>query len=246
MAKTDTPIYRRIADRIEGDILDGVLEVGQKIASERVLAEEFGVSRMTARQALLHLTDRGYLETRTGQGTFVGSPRIRQELSTLTGFTEEMARQGRRTASLVLFADTVPADRACAEALRLASREKVHRLVRVRLVEEAPVAHEITEISASAAPGLLEMADYSRQSLYQVLRENYGLRPTTAEQSLAAGIAEPAVAAALRLDAATPVLKLTRLTAGRDATPFEFVRSVYRGDSFVMNVHLALGETSSQ
>ena len=75
----DTPVYRRIADRIESDILDGVLKVGQKIASERVLAEKFGVSRMTARHALRHLADRGYLETRTGQGTFVGSP-LRHEL----------------------------------------------------------------------------------------------------------------------------------------------------------------------
>lgn len=242
----DTPVYRRIADRIESDILDGVLKVGQKIASERVLAEKFGVSRMTARHALRHLADRGYLETRTGQGTFVGSPRIRQELSTLTGFTEEMARQGRRTSSFVLFAGIVPADRACAAALRLSSRDHVHRLVRVRLVEDTPVAHETTEIPAAVAPGLLEMADYTRESLYQVLREHYGLFPTSAEQTLAAGTADPAVAAALGIDAAVPVLKLTRLTAGRDAAPFEFVRSVYRGDSFVMNVHLAIGEPHRQ
>lgn len=236
----EQPIYRRIADALESDIASGGLRAGDKVPSERALAQKLNVSRMTVRQALRHLGDRGLLETRTGQGTFVGSARIRQRLSTLTGFTEEMAWQGRQTSSLILYSETTAPDTDCRKALQLSRDERVHRLIRVRLVEDAPVAHECTEIPAAFAPSLLDLADYARHSLYGVLREQFGIRPTTAEQTLAAGSADAAVASHLQLGSGSSVLKLTRLTFDREATPFEYVRSVYRGDTFVMNVHLTL------
>jgi len=246
LVEQGAPLYLKIANRLENDIQAGRIKVGEKIASERMLAEELGVSRMTARQALQHLSSRGLLETRVGQGTFVTHARIEQKLSTLTGFTEEMARQGHKSASIVVLAETRKADHLAAEALKLPANGHIHRLVRVRLVDGEPVAIETTDVGAALAPGLMDLADFSRDSLYRILRDNFGIVATTGEQTMMASTADAATARSLDIREGSPVLKLTRLTFDSKGQPFEFVRSFYRGDSFVMKVDLNLGADYSQ
>lgn len=240
-----TPKYRQIADRLAADIAAGRLKTGEQIPPERAIAQELGASRMTVRQALRHLAERGLVAARVGHGTFVGQPEIQQQLSTLTGFTEEMERQGRKPRSILIEAALRLADPETAAALRLPSGAEVWRIGRIRMVDDRPVALETTEVVAALAPGLLERADFARASLYAVLRRDYGLVPATAEQTLAAAAAEPEAALPLGLASGTPVLKLTRCTATAEGLPFEHVRSVYRGDAFVMKVRLNLQEDTA-
>jgi GntR family transcriptional regulator len=234
------PLYLKIASEFEAGIRSGELKAGQRIESERTLAERLGVSRMTARQALRQLSVKGLIETRTGNGTFVANLRIEQRLETLTGFTEEMARQGRRVSSLVVSSGTHAPDDTCRLALRLGRSGRVHRLVRVRFADGIPVAIENTEIDAERTPGLLELADFSQASLYEILRSRFHLIPSRAEQSLAAANADVHAAQTLRIEPGAAVLQLTRLARDQDGRAFEFVRSVYRGDFFVMKVNLSI------
>jgi GntR family transcriptional regulator len=104
------------------------------------------------------------------------------------------------------------------------------------------VALETTEVVAESTPDLLRKADFGRMSLYAVLQAQFGLRPATAEQTLAAAAADEAVAIPLGIAIGAPVLRLTRLTRDASGRPFEHVRSYYRGDAFVMKVRLELGE----
>jgi len=234
------PLYQRIARWLEGQIGSGALKTGDRLPSERQIAEELGASRMTARQALKSLERRGLVETRLGRGCFVAHPRIEKQLRTLRGFTEEMRRGGRQVSSIVLDAGTGAADQEVAGALGIAEDTLVHRLVRVRLVDAEPVAVERTEIPVALAPGLLDRSDFSTDSLYRVLREDYGHIPTEAEETVFADTPDAATAAALGISNGVPVLKFTRCTFGGDGRPLEYVRSAYRGDSFTMRVRLKL------
>jgi GntR family transcriptional repressor for pyruvate dehydrogenase complex len=65
-----TRIAEEVADRIRVLMLDGTFPPGQPLPSERHLAERFGVSRGSIRDALRTLETIGLLETRHGQGTF--------------------------------------------------------------------------------------------------------------------------------------------------------------------------------
>src|SRR5207249_4337771 len=65
-----TRVAEEIADRIRVLILDGTLPTGQPLPGERLLAERFGVSRGSIRDALRMLETIGLLETRHGRGTF--------------------------------------------------------------------------------------------------------------------------------------------------------------------------------
>jgi GntR family transcriptional regulator, transcriptional repressor for pyruvate dehydrogenase complex len=65
-----TRIPEEVADRIRVLILDGTFPPGQPLPAERVLAERFGISRGSIRDALRILEMIGLLEARHGQGTF--------------------------------------------------------------------------------------------------------------------------------------------------------------------------------
>jgi len=236
------PKYLRIADSIAEQIVSGRLKTGDQIPPERTIAEEFASSRMTVRQALRHLSDRGLVKARVGQGTFVGTPVIQQQLSTLTGFTEEIESQGRAASSIVIEAARRTPDEEAVQRLGLKQPAEVWRICRVRLVDQEPVALETTELSADLTPGLLDRADFASASLYATLREHYGLVPATAEQTLAATSADHSVALPLRIQTGAPVLRLSRLTRDIGGRAFEFVRSHYRGDAFEMKATLTLGD----
>ena len=65
-----TRVAEEIADRIRVLILDGTFPAGQALPAERALAEWFGVSRGSIRDAFRTLETLGLLVTRHGQGTF--------------------------------------------------------------------------------------------------------------------------------------------------------------------------------
>jgi GntR family hexuronate regulon transcriptional repressor len=63
--------YQQVAMAIERAVAEGHYQPGQRLASERDLAEEFGVSRPTVRRAVIALEMRGLLEARQGSGVYV-------------------------------------------------------------------------------------------------------------------------------------------------------------------------------
>lgn len=67
-------MYRRIATELWAEVQSGVLPAGQKLPNEAALAERFGVTRLTLRQAVTELQRLGAVEIRRGVGTFVVTP----------------------------------------------------------------------------------------------------------------------------------------------------------------------------
>ena len=60
-----------IVERLEGMILEGTLKSGERLPAERTLAEQFGVSRPSLREAIQKLTAKGLLISRQGGGNYV-------------------------------------------------------------------------------------------------------------------------------------------------------------------------------
>src|ERR671932_2852630 len=109
-----------------GRVLDLIerLDVGDAIPSERQLSADLGVSRLTVRAALDDLVREGHLVRRRGSGTFVGEPKIAQEL-TMTSFTEDMRRRGMEPGSRTLSLDGVPAGPRLGRFLHVSPSERV-------------------------------------------------------------------------------------------------------------------------
>jgi GntR family transcriptional regulator len=236
------PLYIQIKDYIRLNIQAGVFPESSRIPSERQLAEQFQVSRLTVSKAINELIQEGLLHSHVGKGTFVSSTKIEQELRTLTSFTEEMIRRGQRPSSCVLYAAVEPASSEVAKALLLPSGTKIIVLKRVRLADNQPVALETSAILAAICPGIVDKYDFSQESLYQVLREECGIRIAYARQTFESRQATPEEQEALHLDPHTPILGITRVTYNAQEQPIEYVRSAYRGDRYKFNAILRYGE----
>ena len=64
-------IYKYVAERLLQDITAHVYSSGERLPSERLLAEKFSVSRTTIREAIRYLESIGCVETRIGAGSYV-------------------------------------------------------------------------------------------------------------------------------------------------------------------------------
>ncbi|MCC6615510.1 MAG: GntR family transcriptional regulator [Anaerolineae bacterium] len=223
------PLYEQIKDHILRAIEKGVYEAGSRIPSERALSEKYGVNRMTVKKALDELVQMGYLDVRIGKGTYVSRPKIDQQLTALTSFTEDMAKRGQSASSRVLVAGYVPADVQEARILNIDPMTPLVFLIRVRLADDTPIAVERTKIIASYCHQIVEMYDFTRDSLYGVLRNVYGVHLAYAEQSIEARRATAEEAKLLQIEIGEPILQITRVTFSDGDKPIEYVRSAYCG-----------------
>lgn len=225
------PLYHQIKTRLLELIENGQLKPGDRVPSERELTERFGVSRMTARQALVELETQGYLVRIQGKGTFVATPKFEQPLVRLTSFTEDMRRRGLEAGARVLSAGEAPAGRRVAQALSIEEMAPVYRLERLRLAGGEPMAVEISHLNAARFPGLLGF-DIVYRSLYEILRVEYGVTLVRALQSMEAVPADARQAESLHVREGSPLMLMERVSRDQHDHPVEVTRSYYRGDRY--------------
>ena len=70
---SDKPIYEQISSQIKNKIMNGTLEAGEMLPSMRALAKDLHISVITVQRAYEDLTRDGFIETVSGNGSFVAS-----------------------------------------------------------------------------------------------------------------------------------------------------------------------------
>lgn len=218
-------------------ITSGEWQPGDLIPSERELGEQYGISRMTARQAITELVNEGLFYREQGKGTFVNRHKITQQLIRLTGFTEDIKARGQRPGTRVLSAQMIPADEILAERLRIKEGLQIFCLQRLRLADDEPLAIETSCLSFIGCERLLE-EDLETNSLYRLLENKYGLPLLQAEQELEAGLIGPEEAALLKIPIGSAALYTRRTTYTERDQPVEYARSVYCGNKYTFYTQL--------
>ncbi len=231
------PLYLQAKTALEEEIRSGLYGANQRLPSERDLCQRFGISRMTARQALKELEREGLVFSRVGKGTFVNETKIDQQLRSLTGFSQDIRNRGARPSSRVLSAQVLPASSSLAATLRLLPGAEVVELSRLRFSDDLPLCIEVAHIPHYLCPNLLKF-DFSRESLYTVFEREYGHRLVRAEQTMEASLANSRELELLKMTAPAAVLRIERLTFNQNDALLEYVVSAYRGDLY--KFHLTL------
>lgn len=204
---------------------------GRRISSERELASEYGISRMTARAALGLLEQRGLIERRDRSGTYVAYPKIRLDLSSVAGLSARLLRQGITPGAEIIEKHTLPAgqlERAVAQALEISGDEPAHVVVRRRTGNGEPLVLEESYFPARCCPDLLD--DELTGSIYEILRDKFDLEPARLHQEVELTQLDSEAAMKLGVRSDVPMLLVTRTAWDTDGRPIEFARDLYRGD----------------
>jgi GntR family transcriptional regulator len=224
------PLHMRVYGELAGHIASGHVPANGKLPPERVISEQFGVSRATVRRALAALEADGLIEAVQGRGTFVRAPRIVEPANTLLSFTQLARERGTTPGAIVLRATTRGATIDEAERLRVAPGSDVFDVRRVRTIDSVPVAVSREVVPLGAAAEMVE-ADWTTASLYDLLTSS-GNRPARADYGLQAAAATAEQAAHLDLEIGAPVLVADTSTYTREGRLVELGQIVYRGDRY--------------
>src|SRR5262249_15386303 len=121
-----TPLYVQLQHRIQEAVRGGTLKADEALPSERDLARQLRISRVTVRKALAGLVEKGLLVQRWGSGTFIAPElRVEQPLSRLSSFTDDMHARGMKPSAVDLSRSTGPASPKESMALSLSPGEMV-------------------------------------------------------------------------------------------------------------------------
>lgn len=226
------PLWISIRDEVAGAIAEGVLRPGMRMPSERLLATELGVSRMTLRRAFDALGEDGLVLRQQGARTVIAR-RLEKSVSRLVGFSEDMRARGR-TPGAVLIARTVARPtKAEMTALRLEADARVVRLERVRLADLKPVAIERAVLPQAVLPDPSMVGE----SLYAAL-DALGMRPVRGTERLRAVAARPRDARYLDCAPGAPLLSVERRCFAAMDVPVEFTETRYLGEAYDFTLDL--------
>jgi GntR family transcriptional regulator len=239
-----TPAYLQLQLQLSKAISEGRLGPGTALPSERELSEELELSRMTVRRAFEELVASGLVEQRQGSGTYVRAVPVEQTIDRLMGYSEEAKQLGFQPGGRTLEVSTCPADEAAALSLKIEPGEPLLRITRLRTADDVPLALQVAYLAPDLADLSMERIEILG-SLYQAIAEQFGKQPFRARQTMASRLPTGVEQRLLELTEHAPVLALERTTFDADDTPFEFVRSAYRGDRYRMALDLRAGSASS-
>lgn len=224
------PLYHQLEEAIKQQIQTGSLKPDDPIPSEREFSEEYGISRMTVRQALTNLVNEGLLYRRKGSGTFVNKQKVEQILQGLTSFSEDMKERGFEPGNRILSYEMTAADRLVAGKLHVDQGTEVLRIARIRLADGLPMALETAYMPLSIARDLKK--EQAKDSLYDYIEKTLSLKIDEAYQELEASAATEQVAEHLQIEEGSPILKINRVTYLEDGQPCEYVQSAFRADRY--------------
>lgn len=223
------PAYITIHDQIKEQIDKGIWKIGQRLPSERDLADEFGVSRMTLRQGITLLVEEGVLQRKVGSGTYVASTRVQEKMRGTTSFTELMLLQGKQPSSKLLSYTRTKATTKEAQQLGLETDDYIIRMERVRYADGIPVVYEVASIPERLIKNVPK--DQVTNHFFKTLIEN-GYKIGKSKQTIFARLANEKVANYLGITPKQAILGLTQVSYLDDGQAFEFVNSQYVGERF--------------
>lgn len=231
------PLYQRVHAVLLQRISDGEYAEGSSLPAEARLADEFEVSIATIRKAVDELVARGYVVRRQGSGTYVrrqadasGEPFV-GSIEDLISETPQLSILDVRVEKGSRFPHDVRAEFGpdC-PGTGIAVRSR-------RTANDALFVYSVHYLSPRL--GDVTRKELGSSGMMSLLRRR-GFRLTTAEQTMAARLADVEVAEELGIALGSPVL-LARRVLHDDQGALDVTRSWYRGDMYEYRTSLDLG-----
>ncbi|MCC2592926.1 GntR family transcriptional regulator [Tessaracoccus sp. OS52] len=234
------PKYVAIARALALAITEQELQPGATLPSQKELAESFGVTIMTVRQALQTLTEQGLVSTEQGKGTYVRMQPYRLAMGPLASFAEQIRASGRELVTKVLGHGPITVSPLEQRRMQLESPE-AFELVRLRVVDGEPLVLQSSLLPLAVAERL-DVEQLASRSLYEMLLTDAGIRVGRATETVQATNLDAESARLLRREQGEAALLSARLTFDTDDHAVVDDRALTAGDSVVVAADRRLDE----
>lgn len=229
--------------RAELDELLNEFYAGQKIPSERVLSERFGVARMTLRHAIETYILEGKLERRPGSGTYI-SNQCYSLSARCRSFSSEMKSRGLEPGNKLLMAKIISADKVNSSKLRIPLNSKILKFSRLRFGNEIPMAYQTTSIPVSYI-GIIEDAELEG-SLEDLLQNRFGITIVTSQTEISGDFADQKTAKLLEIETTTPCLVKETIDMDQRSRSIMWNRTWYNAERFKIRFDAACNVRESK
>lgn len=221
------PLYQQLADTLRELMDSGKIGAREPMPAERELALTYHVSRDTVRKAIRLLEEQGLLYSDHGRGTFAAPAAVRQMSRFLDSYTDDTIKRGGVPGQSILAMETVAASMAVASLLHMAPDEPLLRIKRLRLMDGKAVG--LQESFLRLPPGAqLEQKELEQGgSLYRILIDKFGIKPSESLESVGAVAAQAEDAKLLGVAVGAPLLLCERVMLSDRREPVEYCEMKY-------------------
>ncbi|MDO7083558.1 histidine utilization repressor [Pseudocolwellia sp. AS88] len=200
-----TVIKQFICQKIES----GLWQQNKKVPSENELAEQFSVSRMTARRALQELTEQGVLVRSQGAGTFVATFKSQSSILEIRSIADEIFERGHQHRSETITLEKVDVSNELAILLNVSPSDSVYYSELLHFENDEPIQLEQRYVNSTLVPDYIKQ-DFNLITPHEYLTLEAPL--TEATHEIEAILASQSVAEKLKIDNTKPCLQVKRRT----------------------------------
>jgi DNA-binding GntR family transcriptional regulator len=225
------PLYIQLKESIRSSIMNGELKYGDQIPTELEFSEEYKISRITVRKAILELVEEGYLVKRQGKGTYVKKRKIERKIVHFLSFSDACRVNGLKPSSIVTKKEIIQPTQRDQKLLQLDEGDALLLIQRVRYAGESPIMLENNYFSYKEYHTLLN--EILEGSIYQVLGEKLNIKPTcSGETSLEIVRASEDKMELLNVASGEPLFYLKSIVYDANNRPVHIGKQYIVGDSY--------------
>lgn len=234
------PVYHQLTTVLRERILDLDWPQGSKLPTENELAEGYGVSRVTVRQALNTLENEGLIKRIRGSGAYVQKVHkpVVHDFSLPSTLCAKLGQRGISLQASILDLEELAPIPSINSTLKLASTQPLTYIRRLFRHDETIIALNESWISAELVPEIREKG-LINDHLSVTLSSRYNLSPISIQNTIEAVRLSAQDMQAMQVDYDAPMISVTSVSYLPYNVPLEYSRTLWRGDqvkfSFDMN-----------
>ena len=227
-------LYRQVKDHILGELAAGHWKAGEMLPSEKLFAEQLGVSQGTVRKAIQELVEENVLYREQGRGTFVQSYLASGYCNSFHRFTNEAT--GTIVPFTMRLVPAMKADRP-ARVLGLPSDGELFHALRVFSWEGKDIGiSELWLDTKRFAKLTAENLAHHQGSLYQFYERDLGVTIVSVDDRWRAKVFTPALASLGQFMTGAPYIELTRVGKTFGGVPVEYRLSYCTTEDFYVRM----------
>jgi len=239
LKETQIPLYYQLETSLRELLLSGELAEGDLFPTEQAIGKQYGVSRMTVRQALSSLVNEGLISRHPGRGTFVTKKEPEKAFHKSVGDLDDAIIKGfgyTYDTQLKQFG-TVRLRKSVAEKLQVDMNAEALKIERIRMFESEPIAFISNFIPLDIGQKLTE-EDILERPVLKTMEERLGINLDKADQVIEAILADTLIAKQLNVRVGSPILQISRITYEKSGRPVNYALILFRADKYAFQVSL--------